>query len=160
MAKKEEVGIEKVYTIPLRSEFTKVPALERVNRSVSTIRAYLYKHLDADDVKISQKTNESLWKGGIKRPPAKIRVKVELKDGIATARLPDEKTEKSKKEKKGLVEKAKGITGGKSPEEFKEQIEKLKEEKGIKKKEPEVKDTPKNDEIKKSTPEKPKTEKK
>lgn len=115
MAKKEETGIEKVYAIPLRKEVLKVPRIKKANKAVSVIRNYIYRHLDAEEIKISQKLNEFVWKGGIKKPPNKIRVKVRFEEGTATAMLPDEKLEEAKEEKKendkGVIEKAKELQG-------------------------------------------------
>lgn len=115
MVKKEtSVSGERIYIIPIRREWLKVPRNQRGKRAVGAVRNFLSKHMHSDDIKLSQKLNEMIWKSGIKRPPSRVKVKVSVKDGVVTARLPEE-MEIKKEEKKGklesLKEKARGIKG-------------------------------------------------
>ena len=92
---------EKVYTIPLRSQWVKKSRVARANVSVDTVRLFLLRHTKTENVKLSQALNESLWVRGAKKPPAFAKVKVVRDDkGKVTAMLPEEKLEIT--EKKGL----------------------------------------------------------
>ena len=101
MAKeKAEKVDERMYTIPLRREWQVVPAKKRANRTVRGIRSFVTKHTKAEDVKVSSRLNQLVWKHGIKNPPASVKVKVSIKEGVATARLPEEIVIEKKKEAK------------------------------------------------------------
>lgn len=103
-----EKGNERLYTIPLRSEVLKVSGIEKSKRAVKEIKMFLFKHMKASDVKVSQALNSSVWVRGVHKPPSRIRIRASMdKDGIVTARLPDEKIE-VKEEKKSKVEQLKG----------------------------------------------------
>ena len=91
---------EKVYTIPLKRRVVKHPRVRRAPRGITLIREFLEKHTKAEEVKVSKGINELLWKHGPKKPPGKIKVAVEVKEGKAFARLPDEKLEAKRKEGK------------------------------------------------------------
>jgi len=132
--------LERVYTIPLRGEWVKRGRIHRAPRCVNVVKEFLERHSKAGEVKLSKGVNEFLWKGGAKKPPGKIKVRVELKDGVAFARLPGEKVE-TKEDKKGkkaketkkdekaeTKEKQKGSAEVKK-EEKKEEVKKGKEEK-------------------------------
>jgi large subunit ribosomal protein L31e len=120
MAKKEtSVSGERIYVIPIRSEWLKVPRNRRGKRAVSAIRNFLSRHMHSDDIRLSQKLNKRIWKSGIKKPPSRVKVKVSVKDGVVTARLPEEieiKKEEKKGKLEGLKEKAKAIKKGAAPE--------------------------------------------
>lgn len=94
---------ERIYTIPLRSEWLKVPRNKRSKRAVGAVKGFLSRHMRASDVRISQKLNEQVWTRGIQKPPAKVKVKA-TKDaeGVVTAMLPEEII-KEKVEKKGVI---------------------------------------------------------
>ncbi len=112
MAKKEtSVSEERIYVIPIRREWLKVPRNQRGKRAVNAIRNFLSRHMHSDDIRLSQKLNERIWKSGIKKPPSKVKVKVSVKDGMVTARLPEE-IEITKGEKKGKLEGLKKKMGG------------------------------------------------
>ncbi len=103
MAKKEaEIG-ERIYTIPLRKEWLKVPRNRRAKRAVNTIKAFLFRHMHAADVKLSQRLNEKVWTRGIQKPPGKIKLKATIEDGIVTARLPEELVITKEEKKKGRI---------------------------------------------------------
>ncbi|RLI96689.1 MAG: hypothetical protein DRO99_04060 [Candidatus Aenigmatarchaeota archaeon] len=108
---------ERMYVISLKRDWQKTRRDGRANRSVNVIREYLEKHLKTDNIKISSKLNESLWKRGNSKPPAKVKVKVTESDDVFTVRLPDEVVIEKKEEKKskvaGLKERAMAArTGG------------------------------------------------
>jgi len=97
---KEPTG-ERIYTVPLRKEWLKAPRNKRGSRAVSTLKHFLFRHMKAADVKISQRLNEAIWTRGIQKPPAKIKTKTSIDaEGIVTVRLPEEMVI-AKKEKTG-----------------------------------------------------------
>ncbi len=80
--KPEPVGEEFFYTIPLRQ--TWVVRNIRTPKAVKHVRDYVMRHLKPEDVKIDETINNLIWKKGIEKPPAKIKVRViKDKDGVA-----------------------------------------------------------------------------
>ncbi len=113
MAKKTDSAElpERIYTVPLRSEWRKGPRIKRAGRSATAIRKFLFRHMKVGRVKISEKLNEQLWTRGLKNPPAIIKIKAQMdEEGIVTARLPDEVV--IKEEEKSKMEKLKEKLGG------------------------------------------------
>ena len=97
---------EKIYIIPLRREFLKVPIYKRSKKATKSIKEYLMKHMKGDDVRIEIDLNNQIWTKGNKYPPSRIKIKA-MKDakGIIRAQLIDSefdipKDKDSKKEKK------------------------------------------------------------
>jgi ribosomal protein L31E len=89
-----------VYTIPLRSAWVNTRRIARTNKSVSTVRRFIERHMHAKTVKISAKVNEALWSSGAKKPPGKIRIKAILdEEGIASVKMPGEITLEEEKKK-------------------------------------------------------------
>jgi len=72
---------ERIYTIPLRKEFLKAPSYKRGKRAISAIRAFLIRHMKAEEVKIGKYLNLEIFKHGRKNPPPRIKVKA-IKDKI------------------------------------------------------------------------------
>jgi len=146
MAKKQEtkIELERIYTVPLRKSWLKVPKYRRVPRAVKELKKFLARHMKVEErdlkkVKLDKWLNEELWFRGIKYPPAKIKIKAIKQDGIIKAELLEipevmkfkqarEKKEKDKakseKEKKKAEEEAK-----KKVEEEAKKSEKTEQEK-------------------------------
>ncbi len=88
MAEKTQTEkLEREYTIPLRSEWIKVPAYKRANKAVRAIKEFLAKHMkvenrDINKVRVDKLLNEMIWTRGIKHPPTKIKVKAVKENGI------------------------------------------------------------------------------
>lgn len=122
---------ERIYTVPLSSGWLQEPRNRRSKRAANDIKSFLMKNLKADDVKISEKLNSTIWKSGAQKPPRKIKIKVKMEEGIAKARLPDETEEVKKTGKKGKLEKLRGGIGAKeaAKTETKEKPEEKIEEK-------------------------------
>jgi len=82
MAKKKQEKIEeRIYNIPLRRAFLKVPKYKRAKKAVKTIKEFVVRHMkvrdrDLNKVKIGDWVNKAVWIRGIKNPPQKITVKV------------------------------------------------------------------------------------
>jgi len=151
--KKPEIKTEKIereYVIPLRVEWKKVPRYKRAAKATKAIKEFLVRHMkvydrDLKKIKIDKYLNEFVWFRGIKKPPAKIKVKAirngdivkvelaELPDKLKFKKIKEEKIEaKAKKageKKKGLMQKMKeGVTSEKKPESEEEKAEQKKEE--------------------------------
>jgi len=142
---------ERLYTVPLRKEFLKVSRIKRASRAVKTIQIFLKKHMKTDEVKISQKVNETIWIRGIHHPPSKIKLKAKREGEVVYALLPDEKLEIKKKEEK--KEEAPKSALQKKAAELSEKLKKEKEAKKPKKEEKKAKS-------KKEEPKETKAEKK
>jgi len=116
------MATERTYTIPLRSGFRNAPAYYRTNKAVSTLRAFLRRHMKVKDenIKIGQHLNELLWKHGIKNPPPRVTVTVKKSDeGLVTAELVGKTFKDTVKplakseEPQGLKERLQAAVGGK-----------------------------------------------
>jgi len=110
-AKKEQAKvIERVYNVPLRKEFRKVPRWKKTKKAVSALRQFLSRHMKSKDIKIGKEVNEKLWQHGIKNPPHHIKVNVKKdENGVVTANLfgieIKEEVKKEVKKKSKLAEK-------------------------------------------------------
>ncbi|MBS3080211.1 50S ribosomal protein L31e [Candidatus Pacearchaeota archaeon] len=93
--KKQEakVVLEREYIIPLRKEWLKVPKYKRASKAVKALKQFLARHMknydrDLRNIKIDQDLNNEIRFRGIKKPPAKIRVKAKKFDsGIVKVEL-------------------------------------------------------------------------
>ena len=88
----EKNEFEREYVIPLRKSLNKVPIYKRANKAVKTIKEILVRHMkirdgDLNKVKIDKYLNEFIWSRGIKKPPAKIKVKARKEGDIVRAEL-------------------------------------------------------------------------
>ncbi|MDP6642199.1 MAG: 50S ribosomal protein L31e [Candidatus Nanoarchaeia archaeon] len=152
------VDNERLYTIPLRKEFLKVPRYQRTKKAVKAIRYFAQKHMKTPVVKIGPYLNELMLARGRKNPPHKIQVKIikeEDKDKkqISRVELASIPVRKAAEEKKKLAQKVKDAVL--KPKETKEEpkketkIEEHKKEEAKEKKE--VLET-KAEDLKKSQP--------
>lgn len=111
--------LEREYIVPLRKEWLKVPEYKRANKAVKALKQFIAKHMkiydrDLRKIKVEQDLNNEIRFRGIKKPPAKIKVKaikldndtvrvelVNLPAHVKFARLREEKkkTELDKKAK-------------------------------------------------------------
>ena len=85
MAEAKTQKIEREYTIPLRSQWLRVPHYERTARSVMTIKKFIAKHMKVPDrnlenVKLDIYFNNNLWFKGRANPPGKVKIKA-IKEG-------------------------------------------------------------------------------
>ena len=149
MAKKTEIKTEKVereYIIPLRKKGRAVPRYKKTPKAIKTIKEFLVRHMkikdrDLSKIKIDKYLNEQMWFRGIKKPPAKIKVKavnegeivrvelVDYSDKLKFKKLREEKKEKAAEEvgKKKKQEKVEKVEEKKqTDEEKKEESEKIK----------------------------------
>ncbi|MCS7105141.1 MAG: 50S ribosomal protein L31e [Thermofilaceae archaeon] len=87
----------KTITIPLRDAY-RAPLKKRSKVAVRIIREFIKRHLKVDNVKISPELNEEIWSSGIKRPPRRISVRVNIieEEGVKVAEV--KSLEKGKEE--------------------------------------------------------------
>jgi large subunit ribosomal protein L31e len=77
-----EVVEEKIYTIPLRHVWVVTPRGKRAPRAVRDVRAYVSRHMKAEEVSISNEVNSAIWSRSINKPPRRITVRaVKDKEG-------------------------------------------------------------------------------
>lgn len=77
-----EVVEEKVYTISLRHAWVVTPRGKRAPRAVRDVRAFVSRHMKAEEVAMSDEINSAIWSRGINKPPRKITVRaVKDKEG-------------------------------------------------------------------------------
>jgi len=148
MAKKEtepKVTLEREYIIPLRRQWLKVPEYKRANKAVKAIKQFLVKHMKVYDrdlrkIKIDILLNNELRFRGMRKPPAKIKVKAKkYDDGIVKVELAEipkvikYKLDKEKKKEKEIDKKK--TEEEKRKEETRKAAEKAKEEQEAEEKE-------------------------
>lgn len=77
-----EVVEEKIYTIPIARLGYATDRGHRSPKAVRDVRAYVARHMRADEVSISNEINQAIWGKGINKPPRKITVRaVKDKEG-------------------------------------------------------------------------------
>lgn len=64
---------EKIFTIPFRDVFA-VERTKRAKKAVSTVRAFLERHMKSEEINIGKSINDALWARGIQKPPRRIRI--------------------------------------------------------------------------------------
>lgn len=80
-------NLERVYTIPLRTDFIKVPKYYRAKRAINHIKRYIVKHMKTEDVRIGNVLNEHVWSKGITNPPGKVTIKAIKQGDYVTVEL-------------------------------------------------------------------------
>ena len=70
-----EIVEERMYTIPFRKVWA-TPRGKRTPRASRMLRAFVKRHMKAENVEISNEVNEALWARGIRKPPRQITVRV------------------------------------------------------------------------------------
>jgi large subunit ribosomal protein L31e len=136
--KTETNKLEREYVIPLRSKWKRVPRYKRANKAIKAIKEFLVKHMKVRDrdlkkIKIDKYLNEEVWFRGIKKPPARIKVKAIKEKDIVKVELSEMpkklKFKKAREEKR--EQKAAEIAEGKvkATEKEKTEVEKKGDEK-------------------------------
>ena len=125
---------EKIYTIPLRRKWLKVPIYKRSRKSITATKQFLLRHLKKD-VKIGPYLNEYIWKQGNRHPPARVKVRIEEEKDKLIAELINAPRKEVKKEDKEDIIKIKKPEFLKKKEEKIEVSEDVKKEKIIEEKE-------------------------
>jgi len=153
MAKKEtepKIILERTYIIPLRRQWLKVPEYKRANKAVKAIKQFIVRHMkvydrDTRKVKIDIILNNELRFRGMRKPPAKIKIKARKFDnGIVKVELVDipkviqYKLDREKRKKEVVEEK-------KTEEEKKKAAEEAAKKAAEKKEKPEEKEETKGE---------------
>lgn len=87
-SKEEKIILERVYNVPLRREWLKVPRYRRAKKALNALRQFVSKHMKSENVKIGVNANLDIWKHGIKNPPHHLKVKcTKYEDGKVVAEL-------------------------------------------------------------------------
>lgn len=98
MAKKEntaKVEYDREYIVPLRQGWLKVPEYKRANKAVKTLKEFIAQHMKVYDrdlrkIKVHVDLNNEIRFRGMKKPPAKIKVKAtRFDDGTVGVELVD-----------------------------------------------------------------------
>jgi large subunit ribosomal protein L31e len=82
--------LERIYTIPLRDAFL-TSRSNRVPRAIKIVRAFVTRHMKAEDVIISEELNKHIWARSIQKPPRRVKVRLIKDDVTVRAYLADEK---------------------------------------------------------------------
>lgn len=93
--------LERIYTVPLGDAYEAVRN-KRVPRAVKMLRAFVARHMKADEERILLSTalNAHLWAHSIQKPPRRVKVRLVKEEDKITAYLADEKAEAPKKAEK------------------------------------------------------------
>tara|TARA_Y100000310_G_scaffold324512_1_gene386437 strand:+ start:694 stop:1278 length:585 start_codon:yes stop_codon:yes gene_type:complete len=127
--------LEREYVIPLRDKWKRVPRYKRANKAIKAIKEFLARHMkirdrDLKKIKIDKYLNEEVWFKGIKKPPARIKIKASKEGDIVKVELAEMhkklKFKKAREEKR--EQKAKEIAEGKAKVAEEEKTEKLSSE--------------------------------
>ena len=84
----EDVVVERTMVIPLRDAY-RGPRYKRAERAIRIIRSEVQRRFkpkgaSVERIVIDPKLNELIWRRGIRHPPRKVTVVIQLdKDGIA-----------------------------------------------------------------------------
>ena len=68
--------LDRVYTIPLGKVLLS-PDNQRAKRAINMIKEFARRHMKIDDVRIDEEVAQLVWARGMRRPPRKIRVRME-----------------------------------------------------------------------------------
>lgn len=124
---------EKIYNIPLRKEYRKVPKYKRAKKAIRAIREFLKRHLK-QDVKLGKYLNEKILEHGRKNVAHHVQVEIIKKEKgekdkveYLVAELVGAPKEEVKVEEKGKLTKLKEKVIGKKTEEEIEKNKVLKE---------------------------------
>ncbi len=83
--KERKIKFERVYTVPIAKPVSRT---RKTRTAMRTLRAFIFKHSKAKDVKIDQEVNHFIWARSYQKPPNKVRVSVAVDDeGLATVSL-------------------------------------------------------------------------
>lgn len=121
--KTSEKNVQRIYNVPLRKEYLKVPNWKRTKKAVVALQQFMQRHMKSDNVKLAKEVNEKLWQHGIKNPPHHIKVTASKDEkGVVMVTLfgVEEKSKKLAKK-----EKAKKVKDVPKQTEKKEQPEKV-----------------------------------
>ena len=108
--------VERVYNVPLRKEWLKVPKYQRAAKAIRALRAFVLRHMKTQEVTIGPFVNMEVWSHGMRNPPHHVKINaVKDDDGNVVIELfgkPMPIITEEKPVEKGAVKKAvEAITG-------------------------------------------------
>lgn len=108
--------LERVYNVPLRKEWLKVPKYQRAAKAMRALRAFVLRHMKTEEAIIGPFVNMEVWSRGMRNPPHHVKINaVKEEDGTVVIELfgkPLPKTKQEKPVEKGAVKKAvEALTG-------------------------------------------------
>lgn len=93
--------LERIYNVPLRREWLKVPLYRRAKKATTALREFLQKHMKSENVLIQKELNEAVWAHGMRNPPHHVKVQATKDDkGVVRANLVGVKAAATKTETK------------------------------------------------------------
>src|SRR3989338_9746288 len=113
--------LERIYTVPLGKAYETIRT-KRTIRAVNLLRAFIIRHMKAENVIISNALNSFLWQHSMPKPPRKVKVRAVREDQKVRVFLSDEKEEKKEENKaaeKKETKKTEEKKAEKKPEEKK-----------------------------------------
>lgn len=80
-----DTKLERIYTVPLRAEWRKVPRYKRARKGVVALKEFIARHMkvpfhDVENVKLDTYLNNEMWFRGPRNAPAHVTVKA-IKEG-------------------------------------------------------------------------------
>lgn len=86
--------IERIYTIPLRNEWRKVPSYKRARKGVVALKEFIAHHMkvperNVKNVKLDTYLNNDMWSRGSSNAPNKVKVKAVKEGDIVTVTFAD-----------------------------------------------------------------------
>ncbi len=108
--------LERIYNVPLRREWLKVPLYKRAKKATLALRQFLEQHMKSEDVFIGKHLNEAVWAHGMRNPPHHVKVTCVKDDaGVVRAELFGVKIEQPLpvEKKEGALDKVKAALGKK-----------------------------------------------
>ncbi len=127
-ADEKKIVLERMYNVPLRKEFLKVPKYKRAKKAITALKAFLVRHMKSDKIKIGRFANLKIWERGIRNPVHHIKV-IAKKDeeGNVFAELEGAPVEKPVEKAPAKKSTAKGADAPKDTEKPETATEKLAE---------------------------------
>jgi large subunit ribosomal protein L31e len=126
---------EREYIVPLRQGWLKVPEYKRANKAVKTLKEFLARHMKVYDrdlrrIKVDIDVNNEIRFRGMKKPPAKVKVKAKrFDDGTVSASLVDLPKHIEFRNKRSEKKDTKKTPEIKPAEDIKKDVEKAVEDK-------------------------------
>lgn len=79
---------ERIYVIPLKKEWSKVPSYKRTRKAIVAIKQFVARHMkvydrDLDKIKVDKYLNNEIWSRGSTNAPTRVKVKaIQEKDHV------------------------------------------------------------------------------
>jgi len=82
------MSTERTYSISFQKVKERSPRTKRAEKAIRYVKAFLKKHMKSDEITLESSLNEKLWERGMRKLPARLKVKaVKQEDGKVIAAL-------------------------------------------------------------------------